>query len=347
MKNSKEKFEDMHELHIPEGTEYIDEQFCDQIELDANFDTIIEKIYIPQTTYEIDYDYVTSTFENLRRFIVDEENPYFKDVDGILYNKQVTKLLCCPKGYNETVAVPETVTEIESRAFCGCIFVNKIMIPDSVRSIGEYAFSFCGSACGPTEALESIILPPKLEVIPKGLFRSCFVHEIVIPDSVCEIHEEAFSICGMLKHIYVQKNNQKYYDIDGVLFDKNGNLLCYPTNKKDCSYAVPETVKHIAAHAFESCFGLKELILPASIEQIDYSAFNKCDALESISVHPDNLQYCDVDGVLFNKSQTELICFPNRKSGNYIVPATVEELKIDAFHNCTELKSLILHRSIK
>lgn len=69
MKNSKEKFEEMHELHIPEGTEYIDEQFCDQIELDTD----IEKIYISPTTYEIDYDYVTSTFENLRRFIVDEE----------------------------------------------------------------------------------------------------------------------------------------------------------------------------------------------------------------------------------------------------------------------------------
>lgn len=340
MKNSKEKFEDMHELHIPEGTEYIDEQFCDQIELDANFDTNIEKLYIPKTVCKIDCDFIQSKFDCLQSFFVDDDNLYFKDVDGVLYNKQMTKLLCCPMGYNQSVTIPETITEITPYAFHNCQFVNKIMIPNSVRTIGEYAFHACRS-------LERIVLPSKLEIIPRHLFYKCAAREIVIPDSVCEIHEEAFCCLGKLEHIFVQKNNRKYYDIDGTLFDIDGSLLCYPAGKKDSNYTVPESVKQIAAHAFEYCRTLKELALPASVEQIDYSAFYKCDALESISVHPDNLQYCDVDGVLFDQSRTALIRYPEGRGGNYIVPASVKELKDNAFSGCQTLQSVTLHNSIK
>ena len=81
--------------------------------------------------------------KSLREIRVSEQNPNYTSIDGVLYDKAVTALICCPGG-KESVTIPETVTRIEPSAFDGCAELKEIILPEQVSFIGRYAFLHCG-----------------------------------------------------------------------------------------------------------------------------------------------------------------------------------------------------------
>ena len=76
---------------------------------------------------------------NLDAINVHSDNTVFCSQDGILYNKELTELLCCP-GKKTSVTIPNSVTSIGDYAFYGCSGLTSVSIPNSVTSIGDYAF---------------------------------------------------------------------------------------------------------------------------------------------------------------------------------------------------------------
>ena len=78
-------------------------------------------------------------------FTVDEENPLFTTVDGMLTDKAGRTLLACPSGRSGTVTVPEGIYDIAPRAFYGCQGMTDLVIPDSVTSISIHAFDYPSS----------------------------------------------------------------------------------------------------------------------------------------------------------------------------------------------------------
>ena len=66
-----------------------------------------------------------------------------------------------------------------------------------------------------------------------------------------------------------------------------------------------------------------------------------------MTVDPDNPDYAGIDGVLFNKDATELIFCPRKRQGDYVIPASVEKIRVNAFRDCAGLTSIFIPASVK
>ena len=96
----------------------------------------------------------------------------------------------------------------------------------------------------------------------------------------------------------------------------------------------PEGLTSIGEWAFYWCSLLKDLNLPKGLTYTGDWAFSCCTWLAEISVDENNPVFCSVDGVLFDKAMTTLICFPGGKKGRYSVPEEIIAIKSDALSNC-------------
>ena len=121
-------------------------------------------------------------------------NPnYSNDEKGVLYNKEKTRLIQCPGGLSGTYAIPDSVTSIGDYAFYGCSSLTSIIIPDSVTSIGNRAFMDCTS-------LTSVTIPDGVTSIGDYAFSGCSsLTSITIPKRVTSIGDKAFGSCNSLK----------------------------------------------------------------------------------------------------------------------------------------------------
>ena len=104
---------------------------------------------------------------------------------------------------------------------------------------------------------------------------------IIIPNSVANIGIGALMGYGStLKNISVDKENKYFSSEDGILFNKDkSELLCYPCQKKDESYVIPDSVINIREFSFYNCSRLKSVIIPNTVTSIENWAFSGCDDL--------------------------------------------------------------------
>ena len=160
---------------------------------------------------------------NVKSIIVSEDNETYSTQDGVLFNKDKTKLYRFPERSPLTeYEIPDTVTEIAERALNCCKNLKSVIIPSSVKRIGYMAFSHCMSLesvvipDGITEIdyatfefccnLKSVAIPNSVTIIKENVFLGCSgLGSIVIPDNVIEIEERAFLYSG-LKEVMVSKN---------------------------------------------------------------------------------------------------------------------------------------------
>ena len=105
-------------------------------------------------------------------------------------------------------------------------------------------------------------------------------------------------------------------------------------------------VTSIAYNAFKDCINLTSVIIGENINKFSNDIFSDCTALKEIIVSDNNPQYLAVDGILFNKDKTELIIFPNAKSGTYTIPNSVTSIRNRAFYGCTKLTSITIPEGI-
>ncbi len=94
-----------------------------------------------------------STCRGLKEIIVDADNPNYRSIDGVLFNKDATCLLRCPSGRVGVYAVPATVETIEADAFKECWELTSLSIPPSVTNIAAGAFWCCYK-------ITSVTIPP-------------------------------------------------------------------------------------------------------------------------------------------------------------------------------------------
>ena len=154
----------------------------------------LTSVTIPNSvTFIGDEAFSCSSLENIN---VDSENDNYSSIDGILYNKDVTNLICCPSA-KTSVTIPHSVTSISEEAFSGCDLTS-VTIPNSVTSIGDNAFRACSR-------LTSVTIPNSVTSIGNSTFRDCSrLTSVTIPNSVTSIGYNAFYYCVSLKAIYMQ-----------------------------------------------------------------------------------------------------------------------------------------------
>ncbi|MBR4324328.1 MAG: leucine-rich repeat protein [Bacteroidales bacterium] len=129
------------------------------------------------------------------RFIVD---------NGLLIDSQEQTIISYV-GYNKEITIPNSVTSIGDWAFSCCESLQKITIPNSVTSIGEWVFSYCSS-------LQNIIIPNSVTSIGKSAFDGCSsLKQITILNSVTSIGQNAFEKCELLQQIIIPEGSEDHF----------------------------------------------------------------------------------------------------------------------------------------
>lgn len=208
--------QEIEDVVFPEGLTYIDEYAfygCVGIKnfaLPESLESIgrlafgdcrgIMTLYIGKNMKKLD-EFAAWGCESLTDIYVSEENPYFSENGGVLYNKDLTELLICPNGKDGTVTIPESVKSIREYAFFDCIEVDKIIFGSSVKSIGEAAFYGC-------KDLKEVQLNENLESIGSCAFAECVsLKEFVVEKNVKFIGSSAFTKCISLEKVkFLSKN---------------------------------------------------------------------------------------------------------------------------------------------
>lgn len=102
----------------------------------------ISSINIPENVTDIEpYAFA---FSGLTEIKVDENNKHYSSKDGVLFNKNLSTLIYYPSSKPGTeYSVPNGVTRIEDYSFVGVFSLQKIIIPESVTSMGKTVFFCC------------------------------------------------------------------------------------------------------------------------------------------------------------------------------------------------------------
>lgn len=163
-------------------------------------DSSISYISIPSTIEEIDDDAFCNC-NNLQIIYVATDNEKFCSEDGVLFNKNKTKLILYPTRKNtESYIIPTSVSEIASNAFSSCEYLKSITLPNSIRTINEYTFYRCFG-------LTSISLPNSVTTVCDNAFDGCrSLVSIHIPASVETIGSWDLTNYNNLKRITCKAN---------------------------------------------------------------------------------------------------------------------------------------------
>lgn len=174
-----------------------------------------------------------------------------------------------------------------------------------------------------------------IERIGDSAFGWCQgITKVVIPGSVKELEYFAFGQCWKLQDVQLS-NGLKIIGKSAFVRDSKIN-----------SITIPESTVTIGESAFMGCDAISGITIPESVKTIDRDAFSECESLLRINVSDDNTSYSDMDGVLFNKDKTQLICYPGGRSGNYTVPDGVIEIGYNSFGYCTKLLNVVIPKSV-
>jgi hypothetical protein len=117
-------------------------------------------------------------------------------------------------------------------------------------------------------------------------------------------------------------------------------------NPSITSVIITNGATSIGDWTFHHCAALTNVVLGSSITNIGYYAFGCCSNLIQITVDPANPVFSDVNGVLFDKSQTTLIRYPNGLVGGYSVPGSVSSIGPSAFSRCATLDSITIPNGV-
>lgn len=191
--------------------------------------------------------------------------------------------------------------------------------------------------------VKKVVIGEGITGIENDIFNQCDnLISIEIPSTVSYIGDKAFHYTYGLEEIKINENNMNFSSDKGVLFDKNKTqLINYPNGKTDTQYVVPDTVKNIKGLAFANNSLIKTIQISKNVEQIETNAFRSCHSLENIIVAEENPNYLTIDGALYNKDKTELICYPSEKQGKtYTIDENVKTIKEYAFSNNYHLEEV-------
>lgn len=214
--------------------------------------TSLTDISLPSSVVELG----NAPFEgctNLVRITVDSANNSFTDLDGVLYSKDLKKLIAYPGGKGPSYTIPDSATAIGGYAFSKCTAIKEVHIPKSVNSYGESPFAGCAN-------LTQITVDPSSWSFTSvdGVLYTKDMKELVA---------------------YPGGKNPSYSIISGV---NKIRSFAFSHNPDLTNVIIPSGVASIGQFAFDQCTNLADITIPASVTKIDSYVFQGCKSLSNI-----------------------------------------------------------------
>ena len=243
-------------------------------------------------------------------------SPNFIYEDDVLFNKDKSKIISFRNQSVESYVIPSSVTSIGDSAFSCCSFLSEIVIPSSVNSIGNSAFSSCRS-------LSKIVIPDSVNSIGNSAFSGCSsLSKIVIPTSVTSIDDWTFSGCSSLSEVVIPSS---VTSIGGWAFKDCGSLS---------TIVIPSSVTSIGTWTFCGCESLSSLVIPDGVTSIGDNAFRGCSFLNSVVI-PDGITSIGYGTFWGCGSLTDIV-----------IPNSVTSIGDGAFNGCTSLTDIVIPNSV-
>ena len=301
----------------------------------------ITTINIPAGTDDI-YDGAFAQIENLTAITVAAGNPKYTAADGVLYeDKSGNKYL---KAYPVAKA--------------GTTFT----VPSGVYGVSTNGFQ-------QAKNLTTINLPASIQDLPTTK------------------EANGFTSATNLTAIKVDPSNTNFKDEDGVVLTKDGRtLVAYPFARHGVPnpayngpevtmhlgevYSIPTSVetigkgafakakeitavqlnnvKKISEGAFYSVRNLRNVELGASVETIEDGAISDTPDLSRFTVDSNNLNYtADAEGVIYTKTQDELVLYPSGRAGEYSTLPTTKKIRKRAFYYAQKVTKVNFNSALK
>ena len=297
-----------------------------------------------------------------------EVSAYDAKIDGIYYNLQNSNKTatvtyqkkenryingksseCYSSDYPEKVVIPDSitynnntycVTSIGDHAFhsvtplaygvsCNSSLTS-VTIPNSVKTINDYAFYGCGK-------LTSVTIPESVTSIGSLVFYGCGrLNSVTIPNSVTYIGDDAFYGCGLTSIVIPY----------GIKYIRNGTFFQCRNLE---SVTIPNSVISIGSSAFYECEKLTSVTIPEGVTSIGARAFYYCHNLTSVNI-PKNIK--KIEESTFHSTAISCITLPEGLEeigswafyGTYltsiVIPENVKSIGYKAFRECRQLKDV-------
>ena len=267
-----------------------------------------------------------------------------------------------------SVTIPNSVTNIGGNAFSGCSGLTSVTIPNSVTSIGGNAFSGCSgltsvhisdivawcnidfldNTSNPLynahhlyldgEEVKDLVIPNSVTSIGDNAFSGCSgLTSVTIPNSVTNIGDNAFSGCSGLTSVTIGNSVESIGD---NVFEGCSSLT---------SVTIPNSVTSIGDYAFSGCSSLTSVTIPNSVKSIGGNAFSDCSGLTSVHIS-DIVAWCNIDFLdntsnpLYNAHHLYL---DGEEVKDLVIPNSVTSIGDNAFAGCSGLTSITMGFDIK
>lgn len=286
-------------IRIPDTITYIDQFVFDHCES-------LETITLPDNArFSPDAFYGCSS---LKEIIISENNTYYKNIDGVIYSRDMTTLhRSVPQSGIKELIVPDTVKTISRYAFNNSD-IEKIILPNGLTTIKDSSFS--------ESAIKSIIIPDTVTIIGSSAFYKCKnLTEIILPKNLTTLGEFTFYECSALKKITLPEgittlataifsqctSLQTIENIENITYFANSALfscssLVIPKLSDDLTYignyafyrsasipsTLPSKLEYIGENAFNGNKNITTLIIPKSVTFIDNEAFYQWNETQTI-----------------------------------------------------------------
>lgn len=266
----------------------------------------IGKISIPKSLVNIDQSLDASFYAVGSYFDVADDNPAFKDVEGVLLTKDGKTLVTFPPLYDKT--------KLENS--------SKYTLPESVETVASEAFCQTESGLKTVDLKNAETLKQEAFIWPAGL------QTVNIGKDVSLIEDGAFINCPKLTAFTVDGNNAKYMGKDDMIYSKDEKDLILCPTAKTGEYSIPEGTTGIAVKAFygSAIMGIK---FPSTLKAVGGQAFRFCRGLRTLDFGSDS-HLETIYGTAF--SSTGL-------AGTINIPASVKQIDARTFYN-TKITSI-------
>ena len=242
----------------------------------------------------------------LEGIYVDSANQSYKDVDGVLYNKNMTTLVKYPsKKTASTFTVPNGVTKLEDCSMDSNTSLQKVVLPDSLKEVGYWSFMNCSN-------LSDITLPEQCKSVGQYAFSGTALTSFYIPAALETLMSGTFLNTDISSITVSPQNTTFYIDGKGGLYKHNQSVF-YPANwnqihrgcetllyyyGEDAEYTILDGTITIETYAIELKNNLKKLVMPDSVQTLESSWIQACCNLEEVYLSPslsivDNSSYTE------------------------------------------------------